>query len=126
MTYFDVPTIISYHRRLIEEFGGQYGVRDEKLLNAALAAPFHTFGGVDLYPTVTEKAARLAYGLIKNHPFVDGNKRVAALALKAFLELNGVQINDSPEDLAVCMYSVAAGEASEDDLIQWLRERERT
>lgn len=123
MTAIDRIAIIHYHRALIEEFGGEFGVRDERLLDAALSAPFQTFGGEDLYPTLFDKAARLAFGLVKNHPFIDGNKRVAALAMGAFLELNGVSLDVDPDEVTKIFLKVASGEATEDDLRAWLIER---
>ena len=68
--------ILLMHARLIEEFGGSDGIRDEGLLDSALNAPFQSFEGSELYPSIVEKAAHLGYGLIKNHPFIDGNKRI--------------------------------------------------
>ena len=82
--------IIELHSDLIQTFGGIDGIRDENLLDAAISAPFQTFGGQDLFPTLTEKAARLGFGLIKNHPFLDGNKRIAATLFLWFLNNNGI------------------------------------
>lgn len=80
--------IIIIHEQLIKETGGASGLRDEGMLESALNIPFQTFGGKDLYPSLQQKAARLCFGLVKNHPFVDGNKRIGAHAMLVFLVLN--------------------------------------
>lgn len=123
MTSFDRNIIVHYQRALIEEYGGEFGVRDERLLNSALSAPFQTFDGVDLYPSVLDKAARLAFGLVKNHPFVDGNKRIAALAMITFLEFNSVEFKSESSDLVDFFLTVAAGKATEKDILDWLKQR---
>jgi len=84
--------VLLLHSQLIESFGGSSGVRDDNLLDSALETPFQTFDGEELYPTLQAKAARLGYGLIKNHCMIDGNKRIGAHAMLVFLELNGVEI----------------------------------
>lgn len=87
--------IIIIHEQLIKETGGASGLRDEGMLESALNIPFQTFGGKDLYPSLQQKAARLCFGLVKNHPFVDGNKRIGAHAMLVFLVLNGVELQHS-------------------------------
>jgi death-on-curing protein len=84
--------ILMLHSQLIQETGGSDGLRDEGLLESALEAPFQSYGDQDLFPTVQAKAARLGYGLIKNHPMVDGNKRIGTHAMIVFLALNGVEL----------------------------------
>jgi death-on-curing protein len=84
--------ILMLHSQLIQETGGSDGLRDEGLLESALEAPFQSYGDQDLFPTVQAKAARLGYGLIKNHPMVDGNKRIGTHAMLVFLALNGVEL----------------------------------
>ena len=80
--------ILLIHDQLISETGGSSGLRDEGMLDSALNAPFQTFGGEDVYPSLQKKAARLCFGLVKNHPFVDGNKRIGAHAMLVFLALH--------------------------------------
>ena len=80
--------ILLLHEQLLQEFGGTPGVRDEGLLDSALAAPFQTFDGQSLYPSVQAKAAQLGFGLVCNHPFVDGNKRIGTHVMLVFLALN--------------------------------------
>ena len=84
------PQILLLHEQLIAETGGSSDLRDEGMLDSALNAPFQTFGGEDIYPSLQQKAARLCFGLVKNHPFVDGNKRIGAHVMLVFLALNGV------------------------------------
>lgn len=83
---------------LIQETGGRKGVRDDGLLDSALNAPFQTFGGEDMYKSIQAKATKLAFSLINNHPFIDGNKRIGTLAMLAFLEINGVEIKCTDDD----------------------------
>lgn len=87
--------ILLLHNQLIMETGGLAGVKDEGMLESAINAPFQTFDGVDMYPTIQHKAARLCFGIVKNHPFVDGNKRIGAHAMLVFLELNGFDLKYS-------------------------------
>ena len=113
--------ILLLHKTLIEKFGGVSGVRDENLLDSAIYAPFQTFGGNELYPTEIEKSARLAFGLIKNHPFIDGNKRIGTHAMLTFLELNNVFIEYAEEDLLEIIFRVAEGSCDYSDLLQWIK-----
>lgn len=85
--------ILLLHSAIISESGGSDGVRDEGLLDSAIGTPFQTFAGQDLYPTVLEKAVRLGFGLIRNHPFIDGNKRIGTHAMLVFLDLNNVSLS---------------------------------
>ena len=82
-----IEQILMLHTQLIEQTGGSNGVRDYNLLESAVETPFQSFGGKELYPTIQAKAVRLGYGLIKNHPMIDGNKRIGAHAMLVFLAL---------------------------------------
>lgn len=117
--------VLLLHEQLLETFGGTSGIRDEGLLDSALAAPFQTFGGQYLYPSVPAKAAQLGFGLIRNHPFLDGNKRIGAHILLVFLALNGVELDYSQQQLADVILSVAASRASAEDLLQWILQHRR-
>ena len=112
--------VLLLHTQLIEEFGGTDGVRDYNLLDSALEAPFQSFAGEELYPTIQAKAARLGYGLIKNHTMLDGNKRIGAHAMLVFLALNGIEMNYTQKELYETVLSVAAGSLEYEDLLQWV------
>ena len=116
--------ILALHDHLIAETGGQSGLRDEGLLESALAAPFAAFGSEELYPTLVQKAARLGYGLVRNHAFVDGNKRIAAHAMLTFLALNGVEPRYTQQELSDIFLKLAAGEAEYEDLLAWINEHD--
>ena len=115
--------VLRMHEELIATTGGSSGIRDESLLEAALAAPFVSFGGVDLYPTLEQKAARLGYGLIKNHAMIDGNKRIGAHTMLVFLVLNGIRLQYTQEELYTIILDVAAGKSSQDNLLTWIQNR---
>lgn len=112
--------ILLIHKQLIAETGGSSSLRDEGMLDSALNAPFQTFGGEDVYPSLQQKAARLCFGLVKNHPFVDGNKRIGAHAMLVFLALNGVELQHSQAELSDIILQLAAGEIASADLLHWI------
>ena len=120
MKRLNVSQILMLHEDIAAQFGGSAELRDRGLLESAANAPFQTFGGADLYPSLPEKAAQLGYGLIKNHPFADGNKRIGAHAMLVFLALNGVELQYADAELVHMILSVAAGEADADALRTWL------
>ena len=112
--------VLLLHEQLLSQSGGLQGIRDEGLLESALEAPFQSFCDTDAYPSLQQKAARLGYGLIKNHPFVDGNKRIGTHAMLVFLALNGVELSYSQKELSDIILAVAAGEKEYEDLLGWL------
>ena len=112
--------VISIHSSLIEATGGTDGVRDIGLLESALEAPFQTFDGKDLYPALIQKAARLGYSLVSNHPFVDGNKRIGIHTMLVFLAVNGVEIECNQKELIDIGLSLAAGTMDAEKLLIWL------
>ena len=114
--------IILLHSQLIEETGGSDGIRDDGLLDSAVNTPSQSFSGVDLFPTVLEKAARLGFGLIRNHAFVDGNKRIGAHAMLMTLALNQIYISYSQRELISIITDVASGKCSYEDLLSWLND----
>ena len=117
--------ILEMHHELIQRFGGADGISDETLLDSALAAPFQSFSGQELYPTVQEKAARLGYGLIKNHAMVDGNKRLGAHVMMTFLAVNGIEMEYSQEEAIEFFLGVAAGDKTLDQLLEWIIDHQR-
>ena len=116
--------VIALHAQLIEETGGVGGLRDEGLLDSALNAPFQSFGNIEPFPSIQQKAARLGYGLIMNHPFVDGNKRIGAHVMLVFLALNGIELDYTQDELADVILGVASGETGFDELLKWIIERQ--
>jgi death on curing protein len=113
--------VILLHRDVIAQSGGSPEIRDEGLLESALNAPFQTFAGTELYPTIIDKAAQLGYSLIKNHAFVDGNKRIGTHVMLVFLMLNGIDVDYEDEELTRLILGVAAGEISSEQLLAWLQ-----
>lgn len=112
------------HSQLIEQFGGEAGIRDEALLDSALQSPFQTFDGEDLFPSVQAKAARLGYGLIKNHCMIDGNKRIGAHSMLVLPALNGIELKYTQKELYEMILEVASGEKEYDDLLEWVLEHQ--
>ncbi len=108
------------HTQLIEQTGGIDGIRDDGLLDSALCAPFQSFDGIDAFPSIQQKAARLGFGLVKNHPFVDGNKRIGAHVMLIFLALNHIELEYTQEELTEIILKVAADVSGYDGLLQWI------
>ncbi len=122
MHYLSISAVLYIHEQLIKAFGGSPGIRDQGGLQAALARPRSTFGGQPLYPTLLEKAAALLESLCLNHPFVDGNKRVAYTVAGLFLELNGWRLRAETEDAVSFRLEVAAGKRSKEEIRIWLEQ----
>lgn len=118
--FLEAPLVRAMHLELIAEYGGSDGVRDAGLLESALARPHHlaAYGEPDFFAL----AAAYAYGISRNHPFVDGNKRVAFVCMAVFLELNGWQLNATQESATDVMLRLAAGSLKEDELVLWVTE----
>lgn len=117
--------ILAVHHRQIAEHGGPAGVRDQAMLESALARPQQrlAYGGIET--DLPALAAAYAYGIARNHPFADGNKRVAALACELFLELNGYVLIADDADLYPVFLGLAPGDIGEDELTDWLRRHTR-
>lgn len=113
--------ILLLHSMLVAQSGGMDGLRDEGLLDAAINMPLQTFGGQELYPTILEKAARLGYGLIRSHPFLDGNKRIGTHAMLVFLDINNITLSYEDEDLISMILHVAAGAMDCNAFLEWLK-----
>ena len=112
--------ILLLHTQLIEITGGSDGIRDIGLLESALESPFQSYGGVELYPSIQAKAARLCYGLVNNHAMIDGNKRIGCHAMLVFLALNGYEIEYTQKELSDLILDVAADRKQYEDILQWL------
>lgn len=116
--------ILLLHSQLIEDTGGSDGIRDIRLLESALENPFQSYGGEELYPSIQAKAARLCYGLVKNHAMLDGNKRIGVHAMLVFLSLNGYELEYTQKELSDLILDVAADKKQYEDILQWLLEHE--
>ena len=114
--------MILLHEQLIQETGGTPGLRDEGMLESALSAPFQEYETFSPYRTIQQKAARLAYGLIMNHPFIDGNKRIGALSLLVNLDLNHIALDLTSRELEETILSVASGKLSDKEYLEWVQE----
>jgi len=121
--WLEKDLVLAIHDRQVAEHGGSAGVRDDGLLESALARPqqLHAYG--DPVPDVADLAAALAYGLARNHPFIDGNKRTAAVCCETFIELNGAALAADDLELFQLYLALAEGKLSERDFAAWLRER---
>ena len=112
--------ILMLHSELISATGGTDGVRDLGLLSSALNAPFQQFENTDLFPTIQQKAARLGYGLIKNHAFVDGNKRIGVHVTLIFLEINGISLEYTQKELYSMVLDVVSGILDTEEITKWI------
>jgi death on curing protein len=121
MRYLTADEVLELHARLLQQTGGMPGIRDRNGLDSAVAQPAMTFGGVDLYPTLADKASALAFSLIMNHPFVDGNKRVGHAAMETFLVLNGHELAASVDEQEQTILQVAAGTTNREAFEEWVR-----
>ncbi len=122
MIKFSKEKVKLLHQLISEETGGSIGIRDEGLLEPALEGAFATFDGQDLYPTKEEKGARLGFALISNHAFVDGNKRIGMYVMLTFLEVNGIRLEATNEEVAETGLAVAAGTMRYQELLNWVIE----
>ena len=122
MVYLSAEQILFIHARLIEETGGSHGIRDLKMLLSAVGRPRASFDNQDLYPDLFIKAAALMESLVRNHPFVDGNKRTGATAAAIFLTRNGYHLVASYEDLVAITMQVAQSQVRLEALASWLRD----
>lgn len=121
MRYLSLGEVVELHRRVLQAGRGAPGLRDLGALDSAVAQPKATFGGVDLYPTVVDKAAALCFSLVQNHPFVDGNKRVGHAAMETFLVLNASEIDAAVDEQERLMLDLAAGRIDRTHLTDRLR-----
>ncbi|MGD9567486.1 MAG: type II toxin-antitoxin system death-on-curing family toxin [Sedimentibacter sp.] len=112
--------VIQIHSMLIQETGGIDGIRDDGLLDSALNSPFQSFDGEDIYKTIQTKAARLGFSLVNNHAFVDGNKRIGLLIMMTFLEMNGIIVECSNEELIELGLGLASNKLDDKDLLDWI------
>ena len=121
MIRLTLEQIIELHNDIVAQSGGSQGIRDINLIDSAINAPFQTFGGIDLYPTIEEKAARLAYNLTMSHAFIDGNKRIGAGVLALFLEVNNVELLATDEEIIDIFLNLASEKIDCNDLLNWIK-----
>jgi len=115
-----IENVTALHSKLISQSGGSDGIRDAHLLDLSVNSPYHTFGGQYLYPTLQAMAAHLAFSLVKNHPFLDGNKRIGVLAMMVFLKINGLPLSCTDNELETIGWGLADGSVTEADLLDWI------
>ncbi len=125
MIKFTKERVLLIYKYIVTETGGSFGIRDESLLESAIEAPYQTFDGKELYPTKIEKGARLGFGLIKNHPFIDGNKPIGFHIMHSFLEINGIKIDFSDIEIENIAMKIASGEISYEKLKEILIEKHK-
>ena len=122
MIKFSQEKVLLLHKLITEETGGDPNIRDLALLDSALESAFQTFDGQELYPSKEVKGARIGYALISNHAFVDGNKRIGMYVLLTFLEVNGIRIYPSEEEVVRVGLEVASGKMKYEELLEWILE----
>jgi death-on-curing protein len=121
MRYLTLEEVLELYHRIVEESGGSAGISNMGGLESAIAQPQMTFAGEELYPTIVEKASSLGFSLIKNHAFIDGNKRIGHAAMEVFLVLNGFEINAALDEQEQVILQVASGKLGRDEFTEWLR-----
>ena len=116
-----VEEVIKLHDKIIFETGGYPGLRDIRLLESAVLGCYQSFDGIDLYPTIMEKSARMAYTICKNHPFLDGNKRTAIVAMLVILRMNNIVLTYSQSELVALGVGIAENRINNEDILTWIR-----
>ena len=124
MIKFSKEKVLLLHKLITEQTGGDPNLRDIALLDSALESAFSTFDGAELYPTKEQKGARIGFALISNHAFVDGNKRIGMYVLLTFLEVNGIKLRPTNEEVARVGLAVARGDMNYEQLLDWIIENE--
>jgi death-on-curing protein len=120
MIWITKEQVLFLHSELIQATGGLDGLRDDNLLQSALLSPLQTYDGVELFPSLIDKAARLACGLTQNHPFIDGNKRIGAHAMLVILTLNGISLDYTQKELSDIFMQLAQGKIAFEGLRDWI------
>ena len=123
MIKLEKDDILNLYKLMTKETGGTVGIRDEALLESAIDAPFQTFMSEELYPTLVEKAARLGYGLVANHPFIDGNKRIGVFSMLVFLDVNGYNVTFTDDELVSMTLKLADGSYKYEELLKIIKEK---
>ena len=126
MIKIDFNNTLKLHKLLTDFTGGSNEIRDYSLLDSALNTAFQTFEGKELYPSLEEKGARLGFNLVSNHAFVDGNKRIGLLVMLTFLEINGINLKFTDDELVKIGLSLASGQMTYENLFDWITTHEKT
>lgn len=121
MIWLSEHQVLFLHSELVKATGGSDGLRDNNLLQSALLSPMQTYSSVELFPSLIDKAVRLACGLTQNHPFIDGNKRIGAHAMLVTLKLNGISLSYTQQELSSVFWKLASGEIVYEELKVWVR-----
>ncbi len=121
MRILTVEQVIELHSRLIQATGGLDGVRDAGLIESFLSSVFSAYFGIEKYPSIEEKAARLCYSLVNNHAFLDGNKRIGVYVMIIFLELNGIVLNQTDEEIVNLGLGVASSELDYNAILEYIK-----
>jgi death on curing protein len=121
MRYLTLEEVLDLHAMVLQQSGGMPGIRDQNVLESALAQPAMAFGGQDLYPTIADKVAALGFSLVMNHAFIDGNKRIGHAAMETFLVLNGFELSASSDEQEQVILKLAAGQTHRPEFTDWVR-----
>lgn len=122
MKYITIDYILKLHKKMIDATGGSYGIRNIDLLKSAVENSKATFDGTDLYPTIEDKCVSVCYGIINNHAFVDGNKRVGLYVMLILLEYNGVNLSFPQGELIDLGFDIAKGLLKQQDIAEWIND----
>ncbi len=126
MTLLTVDEVVALHKKLVSATGGSHGIRDIGLVESAIYSAIQTFDETEVYPTLEEKAARLAFSLTKNHGFIDGNKRIGVFVMLMTLRLNGIELDYSQNDLIKLGLGIADGTLGYEQILEWILAHKQT
>ena len=123
MIKFTKERVLTLYKIMVDKIGGAFGIKDNAMLESALEAPYQTFGGEELFPTLIEKGARLGYGLVSNHPFIDGNKRIGLLVMLTFFEVHDIKLDFTNKEIEHIIMRIADGSYKYEDLLDIIKRK---
>ena len=123
MIKFTKERVLTLYKIMVDKIGGAFGIKDNAMLESALEAPYQTFGGEELFPTLIEKGARLGYGLVSNHPFIDGNKRIGLLVMLTFFEVHDIKLDFTNKEIEHIIMKIADGSYKYEDLLDIIKRK---
>lgn len=123
MIKFTKERVLTLYKMMVDKIGGAFGIKDNAMLESALEAPYQTFGGEELFPTLIEKGARLGYGLISNHPFIDGNKRIGLLVMLTFYEVHNIKLDFTNKEIEIIIMKIADGSYKYEDVLDIIKRK---